>query len=371
MAENLGLPEGFVLDKPSEMELPEGFVLDEQVTETQPTSSNLGGILTGLGLGGGAVAGAGYGVRKGYQALAPQRTKMAGGLINSIIKPKHKEYMFGKNPGQAVAQEGIWGVGLEGIGRKVNERLTQLNTYAKELRSLDVNKTKTVNFQKVLDPLYEALDEFSKAPKTHRAKINEVYRAVSDIEGNLPKGIDINQVPVETAYGVKKVVEGMQKWNVESSGDHILNSKLKQVYHNVDNAIDTVIPELKSTNSRIANLISAKQSIKNRMEVLSRQDSTSLGNLASLPIKATIGSTAIKSGIAKILAEKFGVVGKIGQKVGKVGRQALPTLSVVTSILDAVNFSQDPEAYMYRMETGQELSPKGSEEREIQLGRLI
>ena len=367
MAGDLGLPEGFVLDENTS--LPEGFVVDEPTTETQP--SGLGGVLTGLGLGAGVVGGVGYGAYKGYQALAPQRTKMAGGLINSIIKPRHKEYMFGKNPGQAIAQEGIWGTGIEGIGRKDEERLTQLNTYAKELRSLDVNKAKTVNFQKVLDPLYEALDEFSKAPKTHRAKINEVYRLVNDIEGNLPKEMDIKSVPVETAYGVKKVVEGMQKWNVESSGDHIMNSKLKQVYHNVDDAIDTAIPELKSTNSRMANLISAKQAIRNRMEVLSRQDPTSLGSLASLPIKATIGSTAVKSGMAKILAEKFGVVGKIGQKVGGFGKKALPTLSVITSVFDAINFSKDPEAYLYRMETGEELSPQGTQEREIQLGRIL
>ena len=41
MAENLGLPEGFVLDEPIEAGLPEGFVLDEPITEKKPKTSFL------------------------------------------------------------------------------------------------------------------------------------------------------------------------------------------------------------------------------------------------------------------------------------------------------------------------------------------
>ena len=153
----------------------------------------------------------------------------------------------------------------------------------------------------------------------------------------------------------------MQKWDVQSSADDMLNKALKKVYHNIDSSIDVTLPELKQVNSRISNLISAKTAIRNRAEILSKQDPTELGNLLNLPIKATIGSTAVKSGLAKILSEKFGMAVK-----------KIPTaLMIGTSIFDAIKYSKDPEAYTYQLETGEELAPKGSQEREIQTGRLI
>ncbi len=195
MAENVNtLPPGFILDEPQDS-LPQGFTPDTQTQQpTQPSS--LGSTLLGYGLG---ATGVGYGAYKGYQALAPQREQLAGNLINSIIKPRHKEFMFGKNPGLGVAKEGIWGINLESIGRKVDKRLTELNTYAKEFRSLPENQIKTVNLENTLDPFYDALNKLVKAPETHSAKINEIYGMVKDLEGNLPKGMNINEVPIETA----------------------------------------------------------------------------------------------------------------------------------------------------------------------------
>jgi hypothetical protein len=334
--------------------------------EELPKLPTLTQNLASIGIGAGTALGAGFGIAKGYKASAIGRNKLAGDLINSIIKPRHREFSFGKNPGQGIAQEGIWGLNINSIGNKVNKRLDELNSYVKGIYSLPENQIKAINLEQMLDPFYDALDKLSKAPETHQAKINEIYGIVKDLEGNIPKGINIKEVPLKTAYGIKKVVEGMQKWNVESTGDQIINSSLKQAYHNIDNAIDTVMPELKPANSRIANLISAKQAIKNRIEVLSRHEPDIL-DLANLPIKGTVGSTGFKSGLAKILSEKFGLIGKgVKKSVG--------LLSVFPTIFNAYNWSKDPEPYekaTYETLTGQELSPPGSLEREIELGRVI
>lgn len=333
---------------------------DDAITIQQPQPNKGNDILSAVGLGGVALGGAGvYGATKAYKALSPQRNKLSGELINSIIKPRHKDYMFGKNPGKGVAQEGIWGLNINSIGNKVEKRLNELNTYAKHYRSLPENQTKTVDLSNALDPFYKAMEELGKAPETHKAKINEIDSIVKDLEKNLPKGLNIKEVPVETAYSIKNIVEGMQKWNVESQGDHILNSSLKNVYHNIDASIDTALPELKSINSRMANLISAKQAIRNRAEVLSRSSSDDLLSLASLPLK--IASTPVKSGIAKILSEKFGMVAKKGAT----------GLMAIAPILDAIRYADDPQAYLYQLETGNELSPKGSLEREIETGGII
>lgn len=325
----------------------------------------------GVAVGAGLAIGAGLGAKKAFELSAPVRTKTAGNLINSIIKPRHKEYMFGKDPGRAIAQEGIWGSNIDSIGSKVDKRLTELTEYSKQLRSLGENATKRVNLETVLEPIKEVLNEFEKAPLSHRGNINKINKIIQDIKGNIPEGANIKDVPIENAYGLKKVIENLQKWEVQSSADDKLNVALKKMYHNIDSSIDVAIPELKSVNSRVANLISAKSAIRNRAEILSKQDPTALGNILSLPIKKTIGSTAFKSGLAKILSEKFGMVGNTAKQLSNVAKKAMPVLGISTSILDAIKYSKDPEAYMYQLETGKELNPKGSMEREIQTGRLI
>jgi hypothetical protein len=306
----------------------------QQISQSTPSQSNPANLVGALGL----ATGAGYGLRRVNRALAPQRNKLASNLMNSIIKPADKEYMFGKNPGLAVAQEGISGISLESIGTKVDQRLNQLNTYAKELRSLDTNKAKVVNLSQMLDPFQDVLAELKKQPLTQKAKIAELVKMTKDIAGNIPEG-NVKSVPVDAAYNIKGVVQKMQKWEVKTSADDLMNKALKKVYHNIDSAIDTAIPELKSVNSRISNLISAKQAIKKRVIVLSKQDKTALGNLLTLPIKGTVGSTAVKSNLAKILTNR----------IGKLGKSLPPTLGVASTLMDAIKFSSNPGAYMLQL----------------------
>jgi len=148
--------------------------------ETTPQKgTNAGNLLTAFGVGAGGVATA-YGAKKVFEATAPARTELAGNLINSIIKPRHKEYMFGKNPGKGVAQEGIWGANIESLGNKVEQRLGQLNEYSKQIRSLSENATKTVNLDTMFEPLYEVSKEFVKSPdgKTYEIDTFEVDEAL-------------------------------------------------------------------------------------------------------------------------------------------------------------------------------------------------
>jgi hypothetical protein len=330
-----------------------GSVVGDTQQSQQPQPVNgLANTLSGFGLGAGAV-GAGVGAYKGWQSLAPLRTKVAGELINSIIKPKHKEYMFGKNPGEAVAQEGIWGANLDSIGRKVDERLNQLNSYAKGVRGLDSNKTKTSDLSNMLEPFQDVLAELRKAPETHKAKIVEVHKLVKDIISNLPEDGNIKEIPLETAYGIKKVVQNMQKWETQGTADDLINKSLKNVYHNIDSSIDTAVPELAPINSRISNLISAKTAIRNRAETLSSKDPMDSLNLMNLPfkiVKGAVGNTAVKSGVAKVLADSFGVVGKKG----------LGLLGVYPMISQALGMSQDPQGAMFGLEHPMDDPLKGS-----------
>lgn len=328
----------------------------EEETPEETTGSSAKSLLTAFGIGAGGV----YGAQKALEATAPARTNIAGNLMNSIIKPAHKQYMFGKNPGKGMAQEGIWGMSIEGLGNKVEQRLSQLNEYSKQIRSLSENQAKTVNLESMFEPLKNLSKEFSKAKLTNKAHLNKISNLVKDLRSNIPKELNIREMPLEAAYGLKKVVEGLQKWDVQSSADDMMNKALKRMYHNIDASLDVTIPELKSVNSRVANLISAKQAIRNRVEVLSKQSPEKLLNLVN-SIPNIVSNTATKSGLAKILSEKFGMVTK-GSVRG---------LMTVAPIIDAMKYAQDPEGYLYQLERGQELPPKGSLEREYELGRIL
>ncbi len=72
MAEDVSLPEGFVLDEP-QSNLPEGFTVDTQQPAQQ--QSSLGANLLGMGLGGAGAIGVGYGVSKGWKSSANLRNK--------------------------------------------------------------------------------------------------------------------------------------------------------------------------------------------------------------------------------------------------------------------------------------------------------
>src|SRR3990167_302608 len=286
----------------------------EEETPEETTGSSAKSLLTAFGIGAGGV----YGAQKALEATAPARTNIAGNLMNSIIKPAHKQYMFGKNPGKGMAQEGIWGMSIEGLGNKVEQRLSQLNEYSKQIRSLSENQAKTVNLESMFEPLKNLSKEFSKAKLTNKAHLNKISNLVKDLRSNIPKELNIREMPLEAAYGLKKVVEGLQKWDVQSSADDMMN----------------------------------------RVEVLSKQSPEKLLNLVN-SIPNIVSNTATKSGLAKILSEKFGMITK-GSVRG---------LMTVAPIIDAMKYAQDPEGYLYQLERGQELPPKGSLEREYELGR--
>jgi hypothetical protein len=235
--------------------------------------------------------------------------KLAGNVLNSLIKPAHKEFMFGKNPGLGVAQEGIVASNMESLLTKVDKRISLLDDAAKYIRNTPQNMNKTIDVSKVRQPLVDTITMLKKTPKTNAAEISGVQDAMDDIT-NLVTELDkvgLNKLNISDAYKLKDAVSKMQKWNRDTSVGTQLNKSLKKVYHIVDEGIDIAIPELKQLNSRMANLISAKQSIINRAEVLSKQEpGPTVMKLIDLPF-AAMKTTAAKTTLGKLLARQLKV----------------------------------------------------------------
>lgn len=309
-----------------------GDVVDPYTTETpitEPIGLGLQGAAMTMG-GSPALAGAAYGAGAGMEAQKsgleitgqaalgmalgtvaglvsgqyklPDIEKLAGKVINSLIKPSHKDFLFGKNPGLGVAKEKIVATSMDDLAAKVDQRIDVLYDGVKTIRNTPENITKTVDLNGIKKPLIKSVIELRKAPKIHSAEITNLENALSDI-GKLHQG-NLNKLSVSEAYEIKGVISKMQKWTTESKAGTNLNKALKQVYHFVDDQIDNVIPELKELNSRMANLISARQAINNRVEVLQRQEPANWSGLLNLPFTA-YRSVVSKTLLGKLLAKGY------------------------------------------------------------------
>lgn len=260
-----------------------------------------------------SIVGAGVqGVKLGVQSIK-ESGKIASRLVNSLIRPTQKEYMFGKNPGLGIAKEGIVGNSLEDIQEQVNGRLNDLNLYVKNLRELPENAGKRVNLSSSVDPLLKTLDEFNKAPKSHASKIKELENIFDDLSNT---GKNLNDLSVEDAYTIKGIIRDMQRWETKSNSDNMINSALKKMYHEVDSKIDEAIPELKEVNSRIADLISANTAIEHRVRMMNSQEPFTFMKLLDVPF-GILKHPKVKTGLASILSEKYGIGGIKGLSQSK------------------------------------------------------
>lgn len=249
-------------------------------------------LLTGL-----LAAATGFGGYKSGQALQEPLTKLGGKIVNSLIKPTHREYMFGKNPGRAIAQEGIVALNMDDLANKVDNKITQLYDESKVIRALPENIDKKVDLSNTLKPLEEVYVELIKAPNKHQSEIGALRGVIEDLKMNPLKDINLEQ-----AYYVKGIIKNMQSWKADTTGGKLTNIALRDAYHNVDSSIDAVVPKLKSLNSRMANLISAKTAIEHRIERMQSIDPIGWQKLVDLPF-ALYKNTLVKTLLGKSLAK--------------------------------------------------------------------
>jgi len=166
------------------------------------------------------------------------------------------------------------------------------------------------------------------------------------------------------------------KSNIDSGTQELVNliSKGNEIVTGIE-GVETkfnALKELKPQRGKLLSEIPAMKQLKQE----------ALNKLANDAVKKVSKVRAMRSKYDEFLSryrvqQEKTVGGKLMRipraikSLGRILRRGGTILSIAPMILDAVRYSQDPEAYMYQMETGQELAPKDSMEREIQTGRLI
>ncbi len=246
--------------------------------------------------------------RKGISEITPAK------IINSVIKPLKKDFVYGKNPGRAIAEEGIVGNDLDDLYLKIKNRMDELGN---ELGSQYKESNKTINTKGLLDSLMLSKDKAMAAPKTNSALISRIDDAISDVSGIVANK---KKMSVYDAHKAKQIIGDITKWTGSQSDDSCINKALQGVYRKLKTRIETEIPGVKKQNERFADFISAKNAIEHRIAYSQRNNINSLtSNLAGLGTSAI----SVSGGLSAIPAITLGFVSQ--QIVRALGTPAAKT----------------------------------------------
>ncbi len=134
-------------------------------------------------------------------AIPTKKQKAAGKLVNVLIRPNQKQFSYGKDPGTAVAMEGIVANNLDDLTIKISDRTNDVG--AKIINHLrQFENTTAIDFKGALNPLNVALARASKAPQTNKALINRIQNAKNDLLSLIPE-----QKIVKESITTGKIIE--------------------------------------------------------------------------------------------------------------------------------------------------------------------
>lgn len=312
--------------------------------------------LSGAGMayaGGKAFDLGGKAIQKGLSAVSD----VPGKIINSLVKPLLKDFSYGKDPGRAVASEGITGNTLDELAVNISKRLGDVGN---EIGNrLQAHSGKRVDLRGFLNPIDDAIIEANKSPRTNSSLITRLNNLKKDLMGVIQQKNNILQRNIvdltpKEASAIKMEIGNLTKFTGNVSDDNLVNKALKQAYGIVKSKINTAVPELKKLNERYADLLSAKVATEYREKITSRQNLVSMssrllggglfvtgvmqGNVqmilagASEPlIEKALSSPALKTRLAAALAKL--PAEQIGQVLSKYPQLSkLPELVARTTV---------------------------------------
>ena len=242
------------------------------------------------------------GVGAAKEAFTKAGEKSAPRIVNSLIKPLKKDLSYGKNPGRAVAEEGIVANNFEDLLEKITARKSEIG---QSIRKALSESKKKIDISGVLSPIDDAINSAKRAPRTNSALIQRLESLRADILGEsiLPSGRKVltrklKNVSAEQAFEVKQLVGELTKFTGNASDDTLVNKALKRIYGGVKEKLNIAVPKTVKMNEKYADLISAEIATRYRNEIVQRQNLLGLS-----PTTTGIGAgliTAVLSGGAAI-----------------------------------------------------------------------
>ena len=253
-------------------------------------------------------------------------------IINSLIKPLAKDFSYGKNPGRAVAEEGIVANNFDDLVDKIRTTRQKIGQAIGNL-SNKLSEQPLLPIQSALNPLDEAIKTATKQNNPTLAnRVNNVKRAITNVlepefdeAGNLGiKSVgkrDLDNMTFGQVRNLLTEIGDMTQFTGNISDDKLVNSALKRVYGGIKDIslkyADAVNPsigqEFRKLTEKYADLHSAEIATKYRDKIAERQNLIGMS-----PTIAGIGSaliTAVATGGATIPTALVGLSGVVIDKL--------------------------------------------------------
>lgn len=213
----------------------------------------------------------GKGISATKSALIPASKDAGGRIINSLIKPLLKDFSYGKNPGQAVAEAGITASSLDELASKIKVVRQQTG----EQIAQQVEKS-TVRFDAndALNSLDTAIELANRAPKTNKEIIRRLQDVKDDVfkigDDGLPqrklKGLSATEL-----WELNKEIGDLARWTGNATDDEIINRAITSSYSSTRKKLEAGVPGLNDISEKYANLKSAETATEYRDKIQARQ----------------------------------------------------------------------------------------------------
>lgn len=250
----------------------------------------------------------------------------AAKAINSLIKPKNRQFSYGRNPGLGIAQEGIVASDLNELAQKAAARQQVIGQQIGMVLNDPRFATQQLNITTALDPIQAALTHAKRNPRTNASLIQRLENLRDDLLGVVvnPDGSttvtrDLTKMTPPQVFDFKRTVGELTKWTDNLSDDNAVDAALKKVYSSARKALEQAVPGIRESNERYANLLEAANAARNQALIMERRtpiglfdviagtagaahgglDTAVIGVLLSQGAKAMISSPYIRTEMAK------------------------------------------------------------------------
>lgn len=272
---------------------------------------------TGALLGGAGEAGL-QALEKGM-SFVPKGSEIA---LNSLIKPLLKDFSYGKNPGRAVAEEGIIANSFEDLANKIGTRKKEIGSQIGDIVNSNEANAERMNLTESLKPIDEAIQEALRTPRTNKGVVQrlmdtkaDILGEITDEAGNTTFATKMDDITPKEAFDMKQLVADLTRFTDNQSDDTIVNKALKQVYGNIKTDLNNTLKktgftDIEKLNEKYADLTSAEIATKYRDKLHARQNLISLdnkaaGGLAAMTTFLASGGSVAPAALAGIAIDKL------------------------------------------------------------------
>src|ERR1700674_4876341 len=217
------------------------------------------------------------------------RQSAATGMIQKLIKPMRNDVRFGKDPAAAIVREGLTANDLGGLGDQVYARTQQVGQQIDQVLQSPEAQRKTVDMSPSLAPIDEAMQSAVKnGNKAFYDRLGELKKQLTNDWGPDEETGSIKPVAVKNlkmtpyeATQFKRNVGDLTRWTGNDPFENDLNAVKGQIFGNVKDQVNQVVPEVKALNSRYADLVGAAKAIERRAPIAARNSEWSLSDIGT------------------------------------------------------------------------------------------